>query len=336
MRPSHPEEIVVDITRSEPAALLAKAAAAAGYAPSILNTQPWRWRVLGDVLELYADRARQMRAVDPEGRLLTISCGAALQHAVLALAAEGVTADVELVADDDLLARVRVAGRQEVTGQAMRTVQDMRLRHTDRRPVSAAAEPSAIAEVRRAGTMPGVDVHLLRPEQVSELGVAAAHADHSELLDPRQRAELAYWVGGDHPDSTGVPLDVVPSEPTAGPVPGRDYVRAGRLDPADGNDAYATYLMLFGPGDGPADWLRAGQALASAWLKATELGLSVLPFSSVVEVAPVRETLAARVLSGLGHPYLVLRLGATDPEHRLPPHTPRLSADQVIEIVEPA
>ncbi|MEV0267805.1 nitroreductase [Hamadaea sp. NPDC050747] len=322
----------MDTARQEPSALLAKAATAAGYAPSILNTQPWRWRVHGDVLELYADPSRQMQAVDPDGRLLVISCGAALHHAALALAAEGVTIDVELVAEGDLLARISVKGHREVTGQAMRAVQDMRLRHTDRRPVFGPADPDAVAAVRQAGTTPGVDVHLLRPEQVSELGVAAAHADRTEILDPQQRAELAYWVGGERPDQSGVPLDVVPPEPSGGPVPGRDYVRAGTLDVSSGNDAYATYLMLFGPGDEPADWLRAGQALSSAWLKATELGLSVLPFSSVVEVAPVRERLAATVLSGLGHPYLVLRLGALDPEHRLPPHTPRLPADQIVEL----
>lgn len=322
----------MDTARQEPSALLAKAAAAAGFAPSILNTQPWRWRIRDDVLELYADRSRQMRAVDPDGRLLIISCGTALHHAVLALRAEGVTVDVDLVAEDDFLARIRVTGHREVTGQAMRAVQDMRLRHTDRRPVHGPADPAAVAAVRRAGTIPGVDVHLIRPEQVSELGVAAAHADHSELLDPQQRAELAYWVGGERPDQSGVPLDVVPPEPSGGPVPGRDYVRAGTLDVTTGSDAYATYLMLFGPGDEPADWLRAGQALSAAWLKATELGLSVLPFSSVVEVASVRELLAATILSGLGQPYLVLRLGALDLEHRLPPHTPRLPADQIVEL----
>ena len=54
-----------------PAAVaLAEAAAAAGYAPSVHNTQPWRWRVHPDRLELYAERARQLAMGDPEGRLL--------------------------------------------------------------------------------------------------------------------------------------------------------------------------------------------------------------------------------------------------------------------------
>ena len=120
------------------AALLATAAATAGYAPSIHNTQPWRWRVQPDRLELYAERDRQLAATDPDGRLLMLSCGVALHHARLALAAEGLTAQVRRLpdpAEPDLLAVIVPTGRTTATGEAMRLVQTMELRHTDRRPV---------------------------------------------------------------------------------------------------------------------------------------------------------------------------------------------------------
>jgi hypothetical protein len=66
---------------------LAAAARTAGFAPSIHNTQPWRWRVSGPTLELWAVRDRQLAVVDPEGRMLAVSCGAALHHPRVALAA---------------------------------------------------------------------------------------------------------------------------------------------------------------------------------------------------------------------------------------------------------
>ena len=53
-------------------ALLTEAARAAGHAPSIHNTQPWRWRVSADGLDLYAERGRQLGITDPEGRLLLV------------------------------------------------------------------------------------------------------------------------------------------------------------------------------------------------------------------------------------------------------------------------
>jgi hypothetical protein len=54
---------------SEQSRVLARAAVAALGAPSILNTQPWRWRIGGDVAELRADRDRQVQSIDPDGRL---------------------------------------------------------------------------------------------------------------------------------------------------------------------------------------------------------------------------------------------------------------------------
>jgi nitroreductase len=92
---------------------LTGAAAAAGYAPSILNTQPWRWRLEPGRLELFAERARQLTVTDPQGRLLTISCGAALHHARTALAAAGWSAHVARLPDagqPDLLATLTVTG----------------------------------------------------------------------------------------------------------------------------------------------------------------------------------------------------------------------------------
>jgi nitroreductase len=52
--------------------------AAAVLAPSMHNTQPWRFRLVDDALQLHVDAARTLRVTDPDGRALAISCGAAL------------------------------------------------------------------------------------------------------------------------------------------------------------------------------------------------------------------------------------------------------------------
>ena len=63
-------------------------------APSVHNTQPWRWRLVDDTVELHADRGRHLVATDPDGRDLVLSCGAALHHLLVALAAQGVEVEV--------------------------------------------------------------------------------------------------------------------------------------------------------------------------------------------------------------------------------------------------
>lgn len=316
-------------------AALAEAAAAAGYAPSVHNTQPWKWRVSPGGLDLYAVRERQLRAADPEGHLLTLSCGAALHHAVVALAAEGWVAAVSRLpdpADPDRLARITVIGRTPVTAAAMRRFQAVRLRHTDRRPVSdVPAAPDAVGTVARAAAEFGVNLHVLTRDQRLDLAAAASRADRVETSDEAQRAELEAWVGGERPEGTGVPDSVIPERAPETTVPARDFAHAGTLPIGDSHDDAATYAVLYGPGDEPVDWLRAGEALSAGWLAATEEGIAVLPYSSVVELPAIRAALR-QVISFIGYPYLVLRLGTADPDSAGPPHTPRLPASQTVEI----
>src|SRR6266498_2951029 len=90
--------------------------AAAVAAPSVLNTQPWRFIAHGEAIDLHADPGRTLHVIDPDGRALTISCGAALFNlrlAISALGREPVVQPLPAPATPTLLARVRWAGRRE-------------------------------------------------------------------------------------------------------------------------------------------------------------------------------------------------------------------------------
>jgi hypothetical protein len=204
---------------------LAQAARTAGLAPSIHNTQPWRWRVDGSTLDLRAERSRQLAVTDPGGRMLAISCGAALHHARVALAAEGWAVTVNLVPDDndqDLLARLTVTGREAVTPAAMRLLQTARIRHTDRRPLSGTpVDPAVVDSLRAACSAEGTRMHVLRPDAIVELAASATRAQAVEELDPSWRDELAYWAGGARDGGLGLPDEVIPSTEPATTVPGR-------------------------------------------------------------------------------------------------------------------
>jgi nitroreductase len=315
------------------AAALAEAAASAGYAPSVHNTQPWRWRVEADRLELRADRERQLRATDPQGRMLVVSCGTALHHARVALAAQGWVVEVARVpepGDPDLLAVLTLTGRAPVTAGAMRLVQAARLRHTDRRPVSETpVPPEALTAIRAAVEAEGIGLHVLSADQLGDLAAAAGRASEVEAADPAIAEEMAYWTGHS-PEGTGLPASALPASPPQVTVPGREFGHPGTLAIGPGHDRAARYAVLFGPDDEPPTWLRAGEALSASWLTATELGVAMLPLSGAIEV-PLTRAALRRLLSGIGQPYLVLRLGTADPEHAGPPHTPRMPAAQVVD-----
>ena len=317
-----------------PAAVFADAATAAGQAPSILNTQPWLWRVHPDRLDLFANRSRQLAAGDPPGRQLMISCGAALHHARIALAAEGWAAHVARLpkaSDPDLLATLVVNGRTPVTMEAMRLAHAMRIRHTDRRPVSERPIPDVALQAIAAAARAEGNLHVLSSKNVADMGSAASRAAAVEAGDAQIAAELMYWTGRGRLSGTGLPASVLPDHPTQTTVPSRDFGRPGTLPVGAGHDRAAVYALLFGDGDAPEDWLHAGEALSAAWLTATTIGVSVVPLSGVVEVADTWHALR-RLLAGLGYPYLALRLGIANPEqHGPPPRTPRLPVAQVVD-----
>ncbi|WP_319460898.1 Acg family FMN-binding oxidoreductase [Micromonospora sp. RTP1Z1] len=312
---------------------LAEAAAMAGHAPSVHNSQPWRWTVLPDALELRVVRERHLSAMDPEGRLLTVSCGAALHHTRLALAAEGWTAVVERLPDPaqpDLLARLTGFKHTGADPDAMHMVQCMRVRHTDRRPVSDEPIPdAALEEIDRAATREGVNLQVLDDTQKIQLASAAQQAAAVEAGSPELQEELAYWTSRAG-TGTGLPPEVLPGEAPQTTVPGRDFGQPGTLPVGPGHDRAAAYAILWCTEDERDSWLRAGEALSAAWLTGTRLGVSLVPLSGVVEVEGTRQVLR-QMLSGLGFPYLALRLGLADPTHAGPPHTPRLDAAQTVD-----
>jgi len=96
-----------------------------GYAilaPSSHNTQPWRFVVAADRIELWFDPSRSLPAIDPEQRQLFMSCGAALMNLRLAIRRFGHTERVRHLPDPghpDLIASV---SRGEAAPPAARDV----------------------------------------------------------------------------------------------------------------------------------------------------------------------------------------------------------------------
>ena len=95
-------------------------------APSSRNTQPWNFKILNDnTIELYVDRSRALPVVDPRGRELTISCGAALGYLQITIRHFGYKYKTEVLSSyeekkkvEHLLARISVydySGRDDGT-----------------------------------------------------------------------------------------------------------------------------------------------------------------------------------------------------------------------------
>jgi nitroreductase len=291
-------------------------------APSIHNTQPWRWQLRGGVLELRADRSRQLAVADRDGHSLMVSCGAAVSLTELGLRTHGWTVSIERLpdpAEPDLLARFTGVTRTAAMPADLKRVAAARARRSERRPFAAGTVSSDQIEMLRAATVaPDAYVHFaVRPAEILGLAVTVSHADRVERGDPEYLAETARWV---HPDglmegeTDGVPAASVPRLPLGSPrhtdVPVRDFelgVRGAQLI-APGIDEKPLLAVVFTTGDRPVDELLAGEAMMRLMLEAELLGLASCPLSQAVDMAAFRSRLKA-MMDWPSYPQMMLRLG---------------------------
>jgi nitroreductase len=317
---------------TETATYLHQAAETAVAAPSIFNTQPWHWQVAPTTLRLWAQRERQLLIADPEGRMLTVSCGVALHHARVALAAAGHAAVVERLpdpGDTDLLAEITLGGSHARSASEIQMSEAIPHRRTDRRAFGGDPVPGEVAtELTEAAESQGAHLHLVHRDQIVSLARAAMHADALQLGDPAYRKELIRWTSRPAGSGDGVPVaTAVRRAPRVVPV--RDFAPYGGpvMSAGEHTDRSALYALIFTDEDNPMAWLRAGEALSAVLLTATAAGLATAPISDVTELAVTREQLR-RMLSGIGYPQLAVRIGHAPPG--APPFVPRRAPNEVI------
>jgi nitroreductase len=317
---------------------LTAAAQTALQAPSIFNTQPWLWRVDANALNLYADDDRRLTTSDPGGRFMILSCGLALHHARVALAAAGWRIDIQRLPqrdEPDLLARIRLVEPAMASVEDAALYRAIAVRRTDRRPF--ADRPVSDVEVRNlvaAAAREGVRLHDVRLNQMAMLAIAVAASQAEQARDPAYRNELLRWTNRPQWSHDGVPQATGVAH-AARRVPVRDFVTPPNegLPVAPGGDRGARYLIVNGHGDERLDWLRAGEAASAVLLTAVSHGLAVAPISDVIEVEHPRALVRGLLPRG-GQPYLIVRCGYADETEPLEP-VPRRYAIEAIRHPRP-
>ncbi len=315
----------------------------AAQAPSVHNTQPWRFTWDGRALSLYDDAARALPVLDPTGRERVLSCGCALQHARLALTDLGHAHRVDLLpdpSDEHLLARVTVEGEVVPDELDRRLVSAVPRRVTDRDPFDERPVPAEAREAMRAAAE--VEGAWLRfvgedgQDDAVELQVLLSHADDSQRRDVAYLEELAAWRR--EQEAEGIPSralpTVAPERRGSSWVP-RDFDARSRTA-SEGPGAeppvpeHPSVLVLGTRGDDRPDWLVAGQALARVLLQATADGLAAQPLTQVLEV-PVLRGRMRHALGVIGHPQMLLRVGYGSAA----PTSSRRPAEQILTLVDP-
>ena len=288
-------------------------------APSLHNTQPWQFTAGPDAIDLRADPRRRLR-VDPDGREMIISCGAALFGLRLAVRSRGRLPEVKLLPESGVLARVRLGAAAPMTAEERKLLAAVPHRHTHRGPFEPGPLPAGLpgrlrddarAERARLAVVGSASVR-------RELGAIAVAASRGQDRDPDSRAET--WRWSREPGSQardGVPAYAFPAAPgrEEGRLPSRDFdLGRGFGQLAAGGPAPPVTAVLLTPGDGERDWLRAGQALQRLLLRAATqwvfARLNTQPLEDPGTRARVSDCLAIP-----GSPQMLLALGVSRTAH---------------------
>jgi hypothetical protein len=306
-------------------------------APSLHNSQPWRWTADGPTLHLFADTARLISAADPQGREITLSCGAALDHVTSAMSAAGWQTTVTRFPDAYKplhLAAINFSPATQDADSVHRARADAILRRrTDRRPFGPPQDWARFEVLLRQAIIPyRVMCDVVLDDARPRLAEASRLTQQIRENDPTYDAELVWWtspfVAGE-----GVPQSALVSATEAAHVDvARDFPTTDRRVDDDHVDQSKIVVLSTHHEDARLDVLRCGEALSAVLLECTVAGLATCTLTHMTELAPSREIV--RDLTGQhGLPQLLVRVGhAPVGDGAVPDRSPRRPLSDVFEV----
>ena len=305
-------------------------------APSLHNSQPWRWVAEDNSLQLFADKERVLYATDKSGREALLSCGAVLDHFRVAMAAAGWTANVDRFPNPNNhlhLASIDFSPMEFVTDGHRRRANAILKRRTDRLPF---AEPpdwdSFESQLRNTITGDAVRLDVIADELRPELVEASELTESLRLYDSSYHAELYWWTGA-FEDADGIPHSSLASAAESHRVDiGRNFPTPGHGDRRFefGND-HSKILVLSTYDNDPASVLKCGETLSAVLLDATMAGLATCTLTHVTELRASRH-LVARLIGQNTTAQVLIRVGIAPAIEDVPPATPRRPLDDVFQV----
>jgi len=289
----------------------------ATLAPSGHNTQPWRFRVTSDQVDILPDISRRTPVVDPDDHHLFVGLGCAAENLALAAGAQGRPGALSfnpagggfaVFASGDGPGAVPALSAAIPRSRSARTEYDGRQ--------VGAADLRALAE---AASVPGVDLALItgRPAIERVLGLIV-EGNSAQMADAAFMRELKSWLRFSPRQAmqSGDGLFSAASGSPALPAWLGSTMFDLMFKASTENDKYARQMRssagvaVFAGREGDRDhWVRVGRACQRFALQATALGIQHAFVNQPVEVARLRPDLAGLIGLPGRRPDIVMRFG---------------------------
>lgn len=305
-------------------------------APSVHNTQPWRWLIEDGVVHLFLDRRRTVPATDPTGRQAIISCGAVLDHFRIAMATAQWQSNIvrfPYPKNPDHLAAIDFKPTRHVTAAQRNRADAILKRRTDR----LAFDCPAYWEQFEADLRGAVDESVATLDVLAE-GQRPCLIEASQLSAELRRDDWSYhdelaWWTSPFTLAEGIPPSALASASDRLRVDvARDFPYRSYRDhrPQISTD-WSKVVVLSTPDDTPLDALRCGEVLSTVLLECTMAGMATCTLTHLIEASESRD-IVRDLIGQRGKPQVLVRVGITPPFDNPPPPTPRRPLSDVLQV----
>jgi hypothetical protein len=290
----------------------------ASLAASGHNTQPWKFAIQENAIEIHPDLSRRLPAVDPGERELWISLGCALENLLVAARASGYAPVVTYPGTADLIH----IGLTADTPQVGPIFDAIPLRQNTRSEYDGQAIKSAdLDQVQAVSLEPGIGLRFLTGP--SDMTPVLEYVNQGNLVQYADKAfvdELIHWVRFNKKEALAS-LDGLYSICTGNPEVPRwigKMVVAG-TKPQQQADVDTKKLLssqgavvITSEADDKTAWVRTGQVYERLALQMTALNIKSAFLNQPIEVVEVRGTFQSAIGLGNKLPQLLVRFGYAD------------------------
>lgn len=307
-------------------------------APSGHNSQPWRFRVLENAIEVMADLTRALPASDTNNRQLHISIGCAIENLLLAADYYGFTHEIsyfpEGIASAPAARIVLKKIRTEVASGGDHLIFAIPRRHTNRNPYTTQMPKNLFLQKIKEWETSDIEVHLVSDQsQKEKIADIVSEALIMAMDYKKFRKELSQYLKSNITRSSlgmlgsgfGIPTPLSLIAPFL-----IKFVNVNRLSRKKDEALLKLHTPLYGiiatKEDTQESWLKSGQLYERIALEAERQHINTHPLAAAIQTGEYDKRLQ-NIIQISFHPQVFFRMGYSKTPSGC---SPRLQAKDVL------
>lgn len=307
-------------------------------APSSHNSQPWKFKVAGDHIQLCSDLTRALPKSDTNHRQLYISLGCALENLLTAADYYGFSPSVQLLPDGEegsVAARLEFSNaRREADQSHEHLVFAILKRYVNRGKYRDQMPDGKFLDWMRSLGSEEMRIDIINePAARAQIADITLRAGIAAMDDPGFREEISQYVvsniSGKHTGIPGFTLGLPTPVSLIAPFLLKHF-NMNRVnqkqDEALLEHFTPAFVVMSASKDDRETWIKTGQLFERIMLEAVKYGLSISPMAAAIQIGNFYKELQ-KVLGRQERPQVFNRLGYCDDQVR---HSPRLRSTDVI------